>query len=307
MDLQSIRLFIDVARLGSFAAAARRRDVDPSSVSRAMSVLEAELGFVLFHRTTRRLALTEAGARYHERIEGVVDQLLCAEEEARDVVSGPSGTLRVTACTSFGERVIAPLLPAFRRAYPELAVDLLLADHQVDLVAEQIDLAIRFGPRPRGDFAVARLMPRHFRVCASPSFLDAHGCPGTPGELRSAECMLFSTPGYRDVWRFRRGASEVVDVPVTGHLRVSHGVTMTRCVLAGLGIALLPDWLCDDEIARGDLVDLFPAHDCAANEFDTAAWMIYPNRHYRTLKVDTFVSHLRERFPADPRRNGSHR
>jgi len=293
MDLQSIRTFIEVVRHGSFAAAARQRDLDPSSVSRAISTLESELGFALFHRTTRRLSLTEAGSRYHERVEGLVEELARAEEEARDLVSGPAGTLRVTACTSFGERVLAPLLPSFRQAYPELVIDLLLADHQVDLVQEQVDVAIRFGARPDGDFVIRKLTPRVFRVCASPSFLEAHGTPATPEALIGVECLVFSTPGYRSTWKFRRKTGLEFEVPVGGHIRVSHGLTMTQCASAGMGVALLPDWLCQQEIDDGALCDLFPDYECTATEFESAAWLIYPNRHYRALKVDAFVDHLR--------------
>lgn len=296
MELQAIRTFIDVVRQGSFAAAARLRDIDPSSVSRTISSLEAELGFPLLQRTTRKLSLTEAGAAYHARVEPLIDDLRRAGEEARDLVSAPTGTLRVTACTSFGERVLAPLLPTFRRAYPDLVIELLLADHHVDLLEDQIDIAIRFGSRPHGDFAVTMLTPRTFRVCASPSLIRMHGRPATPDQLSAMDCLLFSTPGYRNVWRFRDRRGDVAEIPVSGHLRISHGLTMTECTVAGMGPALLPDWLCQAEVESGALIDLFPDYQCTATSFDTAAWLIYPRRHYRALKVDAFIEHLRRHF-----------
>jgi len=106
--------------------------------------------------------------------------------------------------------------------------------------------------------------------------------------------LLFSFPGYRSAWKFRRAGESVFSVPVTGHLLMSHGVTMTKCAVAGLGPALLPDWLCSREIANGELVDLFPDYECTATEFDTSAWLVYPSRSYVPVKLRVFIDFLRE-------------
>jgi len=292
MDLESVRLFIDVVKQGSFAAVARQRDLDPSSVSRAISGLESELGFRLFQRTTRKLAPTEAGNEYYGRVQDLVGQFDRAGEEALDLVSQPTGTLRVTACTSFGQRVLAPLLPKIRTRYPELRIDLVLDDQQVDIVNEQIDVAIRFGNRPEGDFITHHLVPRRFHVCASPSYITENGTPTHPRDLERLDCLLFPMPGYRSAWKFRNSAVESFSVPVAGHLMISHGLTMTACATAGLGPALLPDWLCLDEIEAGSLVDLFPEFECTATSFGTAAWLVYPSRNYMPLKLRVFNDFL---------------
>ena len=296
MDIDSVRVFVDVMKQGSFAAVARQRDMDPSSISRSISNLEHELGFRLFQRTTRKLAPTEAGTEYFDRIEGLIGEFDLAGEAALDLVSSPTGTLRVTACTSFGQRVLAPVLPELRARYPDLTIDLNLVDHAVDIVEDKIDLAVRFGKRPEGDFIVSRLVPRHFRVCASPAYIDQHGRPDSPQALANRDCLLFSFPGYRSAWKFRRQGEEVLSVPVTGHVLISHGVTMTKCAVAGLGPALLPDWLCADEIKSGELVDLFPDYECTATEFDTSAWLVYPSRSYMPLKLRAFIDFLREKI-----------
>lgn len=292
MNLDSVRIFVDVVKQGSFAAVARQRDLDPSSISRSIAGLEAELGFRLFQRTTRKLAPTEAGNEYYARVQTLIGDFEKAGEAAMDLVSLPTGTLRVTACTSFGQRVLAPILPNLRAQYPNLTIDLVLADHHVDMVNEQIDIAVRFGVRPEGDFVASKLVPRRFQVCASPDYIDKHGKPSRPSDLEHRDCLLFSLPGYRSAWKFRR-ESNVTTVPVSGHLLVSHGVTMTACAVAGLGPALLPDWLCRDEIIAGSLIDLFPNYECAATEFDTAAWLIYPNHSYLPKKVRVFADFLR--------------
>jgi DNA-binding transcriptional LysR family regulator len=292
MDFESVRVFVDVMKQGSFAAVARHRDVDPSAISRSVSGLETELGFRLFQRTTRKLAPTEAGSEYYARVQHLIGEFDRAGEAALDLVSLPTGTLRITACTSFGQRVLAPLLPTFRARYPDLTIDLVLVDHHVDIVEEQIDVAIRFGNRPEGDFVARQLLPRKFHVCASPSYIDKFGLPTNPKELTALDCLLFSMSGYRSAWKFRKPQQKIFTVPVAGHLLVSHGLTMTACAVAGLGPSLLPDWLCREEIDAGTLVDLFPQYECTATQFDTAAWLLYPSRAYVPLKLRVFVEFL---------------
>ncbi len=293
MDFDAVRISVDVMKQGSFAAVARQRGVDRSSISRAVAGLEAELGFRLFQRTTRKLSPTEAGSTWFDRVQDLIKDFDRASEAALDLVSAPTGTLRVTACTSFGQRVLAPLLPKLRARYPDLTVDLHLVDSQVDIVEEKIDVAIRFGARPAGDFGVGRLVPRRFHVCASPAYLERHGAPDHPRELEDRDCLRFSIPGYADAWKFRESGGETFEVPVHGHLLVSHGVTMTACAVAGLGPALLPDWLCREEIRAGQLIDLFPDYECAAIDFDSSAWVVYPSPSYVPLKARVFADFLR--------------
>jgi len=295
MEIDSVRVFVDVMKHGSFAAVARQRQVDPSSISRSISNLETELGFRLFQRTTRKLSPTEAADEYFARVEGLIGEFDLASEAALDLVSMPTGTLRVTACTSFGQRVLAPILPELRSRYPDLTIDLQLVDHPVDIVEEKIDLAVRFGNKPEGHFIVSRLVPRHFRICASPAYIERAGKLENPRALEERDCLLFSFPGYRSAWKFRRNGDLVFSVPVTGHLLVSHGVTMTKCAVAGLGPALLPDWLCAREIAAGELIDLFPDYECTATDFDTSAWLVYPSRSYVPVKLRVFIDFLREK------------
>jgi DNA-binding transcriptional LysR family regulator len=293
MDFDSVRIFVDVMKQGSFAAAARQRNMDPSSISRSISGLEAQLGFRLFQRTTRKLAPTEAGREYFTRVQDLIGEFDRASETVLDMVSLPTGTLRVTACTSFGQRVLAPILPKLRSQYPNLTLDLVLMDHHVDLVEEQIDVAIRFGRRPEGDFVSTKLVPRRFHVCASPAYANKIAKLSHPIDLENLDCLLFSMPGYRSAWKFRDSFNNMFKVPVSGHLLVSHGLTMTACAVSGLGPALLPDWLCRDEISNGLLIDLFPEYECTATDFDTAAWLVYPSHAYLPSKVRVFVDFLK--------------
>jgi len=184
-----------------------------------------------------------------------------------------------------------------RKKYPKLVIELVLADNQVDIVEQQIDVAIRFGKKPTDDFICKELAPRKFVVCASPAFVKPNPITKSPVCLSELECLRFSMPGYREAWKFRQDNKEELAVPVTGHLLISHGMTMTASAVAGLGVALLPDWLCCDELANGSLVDLFPEYECAAAEFYTSAWLVYPSRDYMPLKLSAFIDCLKTEVP----------
>jgi len=167
-------------RAGSFAAVARVHEVDPSSISRTIAILEDELGFRLFLRTTRRLAATEAGTLYFERTQPIIDEMERVGQEARDIVAEPAGRLRVTASVSFGHTVLVPLLPRLRSAYPDLSVDLILTDAVLDLITEKIDVAVRLGPRIDTGLIGTHLMRTRYHVCASPAYLKSAPKPRAP-------------------------------------------------------------------------------------------------------------------------------
>lgn len=301
MDIASLRLLLAVARAGSFAGAARTLDIDPSSASRGIAALEAELGLRLFHRSTRRLALTEIGAAYLPHAEAALAELEAGWEEATALGRGPSGTLRMTASLAFGQARLVPLLPAFRAAFPALRLELLLSDARLDLVAERIDLAVRLGPREGAPGIGARLFPTRHHVCAAPDWLAAHPLMA-PADLAAQPCLLFALPAYRSRWLFRRaGGGGAEAVAVRGDLVVSSVLALREAALAGLGPALLPDWLIEDDLRAGRLVDPFPRHHAAAVEGETAAWLVYPSRAQQPAKVRAVIGFLRRalRPPAE--------
>ena len=297
MDLNSIQLFVDVMQRKSFAEVARIRNIDPSSVSRSIRKLENQLGFRLFQRTTRKLSPTEAGSSYFNKVEGLVGEFIQAGEIALDLSNQPIGNLRIAACTSFGQIVLVKLLPVMRKKYPKLSIELVLSDSQIDIVEQQIDAAIRFGKKPSDDLICVELAPRKFSVCASPDFISNNQITESPSCLQDLDCLRFSMPGFRDTWKFRHPHKPELNVPVTGHILISHGMTMTACAVAGLGIALIPDWACKDEIANGRLINLFPNYESAGVDFDTSTWLIYPTRSYMPLKLSVFIDCLKQQVP----------
>jgi DNA-binding transcriptional LysR family regulator len=293
MDISVLQLFIEVFRQGSFAAVARDRGLDPSSVSRAIAGLEEELGIRLFQRTTRQLSPTEAGMTYFERVESLVEELQQATAIATDVSSQPTGKLRVTASVSFGLKCIVPLLPEFTQLYPDLTVDILLSNTIVDLFAERIDVAIRLGLLPDSILIAQQLMPTHYSVCASSNYLKRSEQLKTPIDLAQHNCLLFPFAGFRSRWIFKDQKGELSEVSVFGRTVISSAIALKHCAIAGMGLALLPNWLIDEDLKAGSLINVFPDYEVTARDFSSAAWLVYPSRTYVPLKVQVFVDFLK--------------
>jgi DNA-binding transcriptional LysR family regulator len=294
MDIEDLRLLVDVVQESSFAAAARRRSMDPSTVSRAITALERDLGARLFQRTSRRLSLTEAGMVYYDRLRGVLEELERAREETLQITKEPFGTLRVTTSVAFGHALLVPLLPVWRETFPALSLDLLLTDSITDLISERIDVAIRLGARPESGMVGARLLRSRYRVCASPRYLNSNPVPKTPVDLAKHDCVLFKWPGSRSEWRFRNGRGADIRVDVTGSIMISSGLSAKQAAVDGVGPTLLPDWLIAAELASGALVDLLPHHDVTATNADSGAWLVYPTRAYLPRKVRTFIDFMKK-------------
>ncbi len=288
-----MRLFLDVARSGSFAAAARERDLEPSSVSRAVARLEAALGVQLFQRTTRAMALTEAGAMFQARAADVIAQFDRLADDARSTAEAPSGLLRMTASVAFGQLQIIPRLAAFREMYPQLKLDLVLSDRNLDLIEERMDVAIRLGLSGRGDLQSERLFPTRYKVVASPDFCAAHGTFHVPEDLAVVSIVALDLPDYRSRWMFRNASGATQEIPLRSDLTISTALGVHAAALAGLGPALLADWMTASDIATGALVDLFPDWRVTATGFDTFAWAITPKTHLQPRKTTVMLKFLR--------------
>ncbi len=294
MDIKVLHTFIAVARQGSFAAAARRADVDPSLVSRSIAGLEKELGIRLFQRNTRQMTLTEAGEVYLNRVEAVIDELADAREESFALSSGPKGTLRMTASVAFGQTCIVPLIADFRSAFPDVELELMLTDENLDLVANRIDLAIRLAPSLGTDMICAKLLDTHYRVCASPGYLSKSLPVHRPEDISDHDSLLLALPEFRTRWLFRNADGKISTIPVKGGIVISNALAIRESMLAGLGPALLANWLIGDDIANGRCMDIFPDYEVTATSFDTGAWLIYPSRAFLPNKVRVAIDFLRQ-------------
>ncbi len=289
MDTEKLRYFIEVAQQGSFAAAARQLEADPSAVTRSVASLEKDLGVRLLERTTRQLALTDAGNAYLAHARKLMLDLQRAGDEARDLAGQPAGIVRVTASMSYGHTIVIPMLPALRAAYPALEIDLVLADSVVDLVAERIDVALRLRQVVDTSLVGTRLAKIRYHVCASPAYLAQHGNPSAPADLALRNCLRCPWPGYRTQWRFRDATGNIQEVDIDGWLTLSNSLGLQRAAMEGLGPALLPDWLAKPDLAAGRLADLFPELEATPTDFDNFVWMLHTSRSYVPKRVRAFL------------------
>jgi len=291
MDTDQLSLLLDVVREGSFAGAARARQVTPSTVSRGISGLEAELGVRLFHRTTRHLSLTEAGQRYVDRVTPIVAGLADAARHAHDATQAQRGTVRATMPVSFAVRCIAPLLPALRHAHPGITLDCLITDRRVSLLDERVDFAVRLGRLTDPDLVARRLFATRYRVVAAPDWVARHGAPAAPANLSEADALVFPLPSETRTWRLRRDGEEV-EIALRPALQASNMLVLRQAALAGLGVAVLPHWLADGALAEGRLVQLLGDWEATLSTFGSSAWLVLPTRRYVPARVRTVMDFL---------------
>ncbi|MGU7779426.1 LysR family transcriptional regulator [Burkholderia sp. PU8-34] len=241
-DFEGLAMFAKVAEEGSFAAAATAMGVSVATVSRAVTRLEERLGGRLFNRTSRRLALTDYGHMLAERAAKIYVDAEEAEDFARETSSRPRGLVKLAAPLSFGARWVAPLLPEFFRTYPDISVDLHLADIQADLIGEGFDAALRIAILEDSSLVARLIAPVRRFVVASPDYLARHGRPHHPHDLGAHQCLTYVNRSKRDVWRFTHESGEECAVTPTGALRGTSLEVLLPTVLAGLAITELPEF-----------------------------------------------------------------
>lgn len=252
-DFEALAIFAKVVELRSFAAAATELTLSKATVSKAVGRLEERLGARLFNRTSRRLALTDAGKTLAVRATQLLADGEAAENEALAQSATPRGLVRLAVPMTYGTSTVAPLLPDFLAQYPEVSIDLNLSDATVDLIGEGFDAAIRIASLPDSSLIARRLCPVRRYIVAAPSYFAKHGRPTHPMHLADHKCFGYtylSTPG---VWHFTNATGEQASVRPAGPLRVNNGEALLPAMIAGLGIGDLPDFIVGDALARGEL------------------------------------------------------
>ena len=252
-DLEGLAIFAKVVELRSFAGAAEDLHLSKATISKAVTRLEARLGARLFNRTSRRLALTDAGKQLSERAARVLAEAEAAESDCLAQSATPRGLVRLAAPMSFGLREVAPILPEFLKAYPEVSIDLHLSDAQVDLIGDGFDMALRIAILPDSSLIARRLRSGALHVVASPGYLAAHGRPVHPLNLAEHACLGYAYQQTPDLWRFANAAGEDASVRPAGPLRVTNGDAVMPALLAGLGISVLPEFIVGDSLKSGAL------------------------------------------------------
>lgn len=293
--LEDMEIFARVVEAESFTGAAERLGLAKSLVSRRLNRLEERLGTRLIARTTRRLALTEAGRAFYERARRLLEETAEAEATAMATAVGLRGRLRIAAPMSFGQVHLAPAISRFLADHPEVGIDVDLNDRFVDLVGEGYALAIRIGRLKDSSLVARKLAPARMVLCASPDYIARHGKPKTPADLTHHDCLLYTNRAAGDVWRFRSGG-KTTSPQVRARVAANNGDFLARAAIAGLGMVLLPTFIVFEALAKGEL----EAIPCGEPLDDSAIHAVLPAGRQPPLLVRRFVDFLVETFGPEP-------
>lgn len=295
-DLEGLAVFAKVVELRSFAAAADELAMSKATVSKAVTRLETRLGARLFNRTSRRLALTDAGQSLVERATRVLAEAQAAEEEASSQSSAPRGLVRMAVPMSLGITTLGPVLPAFLEMYPDVSIDLHLSDATIDLVGMGFDLALRVADLPDSSLVARRLRAVKRHLVASPDYWDQHGRPHHPADLAQHRGLTYGHQSTPETWRFRRGGEEA-SVRPRSVIRANNGDVLLPALLAGSGVALLPDFIVGPAVADGRLEEVLT--DWQGSPI--ALHLVMPPGGPRPARVEALAAYLAKALGASGR------
>ncbi|HUB89092.1 MAG TPA: LysR family transcriptional regulator [Dyella sp.] len=291
VNLNRLAVFVALVRAGSFTAAAAQLGLTKAMVSQHLLRLERELGVTLLVRSTRRMALTEAGAVFHADCVQLLEQAQAAIERIGDQRSTPTGTLRLTTSTDYGTAVVAPGLAAFRRLHPSLQVDLVIDDQISDLIAERFDLAIRIGWLRDSNLRAVRLGSFRQLIVAAPAYVAEHGAPRRPEDLATHGWIAMSALATPLRWTFTHGNGSRRIVRMRQVMQANNAAAIRALVLAGAGISALPDYLVQEDVQAGRLQVLLAPYRLQEGGIHA----VYPDPQ-PPAKVRAFIDFMRERL-----------
>ncbi|MDT8345185.1 MAG: LysR family transcriptional regulator [Thermohalobaculum sp.] len=293
---EDMRCFVQVADQGSVTRAADAMGIAPSAVSRRLKELELRLGVQLLARTTRRMSLTEAGQTFCERARRILADVDEAESEVSDRSRMLAGQLRIAAPLTFGVAHLSPIITEFVSAHPEIAVDVDLSDRIVDLVGEGFDLAVRIGALRDSSLVARKICDVRVAVAAAPGFLDRHGRPARPEDMRDWPALAYVGSERADIWRFQRpdGTEGAVQMPV--RMRANNGTVLRQAAAAGLGVVIQPSFILCEAVAAGQLEPILTDHRWP----EIAIYAVYPQTRHLSAKARAFIDFLRARIGIRP-------
>lgn len=293
----SMRVFVHASSAGSLSAAARHLGISPAMATKHVDALEARLGVKLFHRTTRRLNLTEAGSNYLEACQRILPEIDEAEAAAASQRIKASGLLRMNVPLSFGESFIAPLIPEFSHRHPDVKVELGLSDAQLDLLAGGWDLAIRIGRLSDSSLQARQLGNSAMLVCAAPGYLQQRGTPRKVAELIQHNCLSYTLSAMQDATSWAFGSQGEVRAPINGDLLANNGNALLAAAIAGQGIIYQPHFIVSEALDKGQLVTL----DLDKPTIELGGiHVLYPPDRRPPAKVRVMIDYMAEMFAQNP-------
>jgi len=292
VNLEAIAVFVKVVQAGSFTQAAKLLNMPNSTVSAKVAALEKELGITLLQRTTRSLHLTEAGEVYFRRCLRALEELQAAENELAADRGAPKGVLRLTAPVELGRSVLPPVLDVLMKRHPAIEIDLVITNRLVDLVAENIDVAVRAGPLKNSGLIARRFALGQFGLWASPGYLKKHSAPRNPDELNDHQCLRFAPFTGRNL-QLSNGR-ERAQIALAGRITADDFETLRALAVLGWGIALLPSFLCAEEAKERKLVAVLP--DWRGESVTIS--IVYPAQRFVSPKIRAFIAAAEELWTA---------
>lgn len=293
--LDHMRTFVAVVDAMSFTAAGKRLARSKALVSKHVGELEERLGARLINRTTRSVQVTEIGRAYYERARALIGEFDALEDAVKSDAGHPRGRLKITAPQTFGELEMMEMLRAFRVRYPELELDVFLADRIVDLVGEGFEVALRITTLQDSTLIARKLCDVRLLLCAAPSYLAEKGAPQRPHDLAGHDCIVDTNIRWRDAWRFGDGASADV-VRVEPCLSVNSATAVHRAVLGGLGIGFIPEFAVARDLKAGRIVALLED----LTDHRLGVHLLYPHRLHLSAKVRAFIDFVTDWYTPLP-------
>jgi DNA-binding transcriptional LysR family regulator len=296
--LNSWTSFVKVVEFGSMAAAARSLGCTRAQISKQVAELEQAFGQRLFERSTRKLGLTPPGEAFYQHALRALDAVENAEVAVKNLGDEPRGVLRIAATVTFGRMHVAPLLPGIVARHPELNCELILSDQLVDLVDDNIDVALRMTKAPPEDAIAKKVVDIKRVICASPAYLAKYGTPQTPQDLAQHHCFSFLLTD-RSIWRLTDARGQESSVPVRSRIQFNNGDCLLAATVEGQGLAILPTYLCGPEMAKGNLVSVLDDFE-PESRFGRHLYACYTPSRVRAPKVRVLLDELERRFQPVP-------
>jgi DNA-binding transcriptional LysR family regulator len=293
-QMTSIATFVRVVDVGGFAAAGRKLNMSPSTVTAHIQSLEARLGVRLLNRSTRKVSVTEVGSAYYERCMQILADLEEADSVVQALQSTPRGKLRLNAAVAIPP-LLAPVIAEFSRLYPDVSLSMTMSDRMVDLVEEGFDLAIRLLPIPDSSLIIRRVGTFRLIACAAPEYLARHGIPRVPSDLVNHNCLSFSYSPWGTEWRFS-GPEGDQSVPISGNLESNSANALRLAAVQGQGVTMMPSFLVVDEIKSGRLVPILTEFMRTEHPINA----VYPHRHQLSAKVRSFLDLMTKHYRENP-------
>ncbi|MBD1554447.1 LysR family transcriptional regulator [Pseudomonas typographi] len=298
--MAAMETYVSVVEAGSFSAAAKRLKLGQPAVSKSIAQLEARLGARLLLRSTRGLALTDAGQRFYEQARRAIEAVECAEQVVRNASTGLSGVLRVSAAVTFARLHILPALKVFLDRHPNLQIDIVLDDRTIDLLEQGVDVALRMGSLDDSSMTARRLSQSRRHVVGTPAYFAQAGTPTAPAQLSQHQAVVYSLRGGGESWSFSQHGKAVA-VVVSGRVSVSAAEGIRTAVLADMGLAIASEWMFAPELANGTVQAVLTDWELPSIDL----WAVFPAGRLVSAKARAFVAFVEEVLAAPAASVGS--